>query len=94
VTTQTAGQRFAAKVRADFELSTTEELLLDELADAIDKRRSASTDSSARGWAVIVSRLVAQLGLDQADAPTFTDGKSRRAQAASRARWSREKGAA
>jgi hypothetical protein len=92
----TRGGRFAAAVREEFDLSTAEELLLDELADAIDERAKAKTDASRRGWAVIVSRLLGQLNLPTADgatAPTM-DGKSRRAQAASQARWRREKGAA
>jgi hypothetical protein len=88
------GAVFAAKVRAQYDLGIGDELILDELADAIDARRSATTDASRRGWAVIVSRLLAQLGLDAAEVPTYTDGKSRRAQAASQARWRRAKGGA
>jgi hypothetical protein len=92
---QTAGQRFAAKVRDEYDLGVAEELLLDELADAIDERRKATGDVARRGWAVIISRLVGQLNLPDLDTGSTSvamSGTSRRAQRASVARWRREKG--
>jgi hypothetical protein len=95
--TPTRGERFAAKVREDYELGVAEDLLLDELASAIDTRdaRPSSDDAGRRGWAVIISRLVGQMALpdlETGETSVVMNGKSRRAKRASDARWRRERG--
>jgi len=90
---ETRGARFRREALDAYSFTLAEALLLDELADALDQRDSATSDASRRGWAIIVSRLISQLGLDAAGAErVYVDGKSRRAQAAARSRWHRGEG--
>jgi cytidylate kinase len=94
---ETRGQRFAREIAERFDLTLTEQAILDEVAATLDALADSKLgDAARRQHRLILSRLLAQLNLDAADAqrPTFTDGKSRRAQAASLARWGRREASA
>jgi hypothetical protein len=93
--TETRGTRFAREVRAAYELSLAEEVLLDEAAEVIDILATALPVGEARQQRLLLSRLLGQLNLTLDDEPAKPmDGKSVRGRRAAQARWARANGAA
>jgi hypothetical protein len=88
----TRGAKFAAEVRAAYELNESQELLVDEITDTLDIIDATTDVIERRQQRVILLRAIAALALPDAGdttgkRPTSTSVKASRA---ARARWARE----
>lgn len=96
MTNPTRGAKFREDVLEEFELTSAERVILDEVVRTLDTIDSLPADAVAeqRAQRVVLSRLLGQLNLPTSNAsaepkPSMS-GKSVRARAAAKARWSRQ----
>lgn len=90
-------ETFAARVRSEFELNASEDLIVDEVCTVLDRLDVGGlSPTEARQTQTLLSRLLYQLGLPPSGAPSTPEDRSRatseKARRASRARWTKEQG--
>jgi hypothetical protein len=92
----TRGERWAASVRADFELNQSEEALVIEASGVMDEIDAlpASAVTERRHQRTLLARLLGALGLPDADAGSEARRAdvSAKARRAARARWANVNG--